>query len=154
MYHEIQAENKIYSKKLVSSTIKCRPRVKSMSKHHSLFTLLLSVASKKWVICRKLVVLGLAFYPWSIFYCAGHRLFTVYFILCLNFMVHIQFTFYCRYQPLLKYYDTNRALFIYLLYSTCPFTSHQNYSSTLVLVQLTLERPGPWWSLRSRRRWG
>ena len=99
----MQAENKIYSKKLVSSTIKCRQRVKSMSKFHSLFTLPLSIASKKWVICRKLVVFELAFYPLCTFYCAGHRLFSVYFILCLNFMIHIQFTFYCRDQPLLKY---------------------------------------------------
>ena len=50
MYHEIQAEEKTWSKKSVSSTIKSKPRVKSMPKHHSLFTPYpLFIASKKWV---------------------------------------------------------------------------------------------------------
>ena len=34
MYHEIQVEDETPSKKSASSTIKSRPRVKSMSKYH------------------------------------------------------------------------------------------------------------------------
>ena len=48
MYYEIQAEDKTCSKKSVSSTIKSRARVKSMSKHRPLFTpYLLSIPNKK-----------------------------------------------------------------------------------------------------------
>ena len=51
MYHEIQAEDESPSKKSASSTIKSRPRVKSTSKHHPLFTPnQLFIASKKSVI--------------------------------------------------------------------------------------------------------
>ena len=50
MYHEIQAGDKTYSKKSVSSTIKSRTRVKSMSNLHPLFTPNpLFIANKKWV---------------------------------------------------------------------------------------------------------
>ena len=39
MYHEIQAGDKTYSKKSVSSAIKSRSRVKSMSKHNQFIRL-------------------------------------------------------------------------------------------------------------------
>ena len=38
--------------------------------------------------------IGHTFYSCSTFYCAGNRLFTVCLIPCLNFMVHVQYTFY------------------------------------------------------------
>ena len=62
MYHEIQAEDKTNSKKSVSSTIKSRPRVKSMSNLHPLFTPYPSfIASKKWVICVNWSCLNILF---------------------------------------------------------------------------------------------
>ena len=95
MYHQIQVEDETHSKKSASSTIKSRLRVKSVSKYdqfiritHFLLAIKSGLGVKSGWRLDKLFTLGL------LLYCDGNRLFTSCLILCLNFMVHIQYLIY------------------------------------------------------------
>ena len=94
MYHEIQAEDEIHSKKSAStgssSAIKSRSRVKSMSKHDQFIRLTHFLFAIKSGLGGDWTYFLLLFY----FLLCWKLTFTVCLIPCLNFMVHIQYTFF------------------------------------------------------------
>ena len=83
--------------------------------------------------CKKWAVFGHTFYTWPTFYRAGNQLFTARLVLCLNFVVHIQYTFY--YFSVNKKYPLFSILLANLLFDSfldtapCGVASSHVFSS-------------------------